>query len=120
KYLYPLVTGIGDINLVGCCINGDGSRVIELSIARAFAAPTRKHVSIRTELNDSRVSLIDDIDRVIRTDSDSARSVESQSRAFPLGDECPVRRQFLHAVIGPDFCHVNIASTLDGDSVWLS
>jgi hypothetical protein len=62
-----------------------------LSVARAFATPTREHVSIWAELNDSRVSLIDDIDRVIRTNGDPARSVKAKVRAFPLGDECPVR-----------------------------
>src|SRR5262249_30891253 len=90
KYLDAFVNWIGDVYLTAAGINGDRSRVIELSVARAFAAPTREHVSIRAELNDSRVSLVDDIDRVIRTNGDLTRSVKAKVGSFPLGDERPI------------------------------
>ena len=66
------------------------------------------------------MTLINDINGVIGANGDPSRPVKSKLGAFPLGDECPVAGQLLHAVIVGHFCHVNIASAVDGDPIRLS
>jgi hypothetical protein len=61
--------------------------VVKLAITVPFGAPVRENCSIRTELNDSGASLIDNIDRIIRANGDPSWTVESRIGAFPLIDE---------------------------------
>ena len=90
--------------------------VVKLSVAIAFAAPNRHYPSIRAKLDDSRATLIHDIDRVIRANGDPARSVKSWWWTFPLVHDRAIRRQLLHNVLG-SVRHVDIASLTDGDPV---
>ncbi len=70
--------------------------------------------TIGTELHDSVATLIDDINRVIRADSDPSRPVKCRR---PLSDESPVRSEFLNAVLGAYLRDVNVAGAINGDSI---
>ena len=120
KDLYPLVNWIGDINLLASWINRDRSRVPELSIATSVSTPNRQHFAIRIELNDASATLIDYINRVVRTDGNPSRPIEAGVGAFPRSDERPIGRQLSYTMIGGDFCYVNIASPINRDSIRLS
>jgi hypothetical protein len=51
-------------------VDGNRSRMVKLAGAITFRGPSRQHVTIGAKLDDSRATLIDDIDRVIGTDGD--------------------------------------------------
>src|SRR6266550_3313232 len=116
KYLNPFVDWIGHKNSVGFRINCYRGVVVELSVPAALAAPKRQHSSIRTEFNDSRVALIDNINGAIGADCDPARPIEPGIWPLPLVNDIAVGCQLLDSVPG-SVCHVDVASPVDGDAV---
>src|SRR5439155_1537636 len=107
---------LGDINFIGCRIDRHRSGIVELSIASSGAAPSRKYLAIWAELNDSSTTLIDDINRVVRTDGDPSRAIKSSIGTFPLGDESPVGGQLLHTMIR-SVRHIDIAGAIKDNAV---
>src|SRR5438046_7154135 len=116
KYLNPFVNWIGHKNSVGFRINCYRGVVVELSVPAALAAPKRQHSSIRTEFNDSRVALIDNINGAIGADCHPARPIEPGIWPLPLVNDIAVGCQLLDSVPG-SVCHVDVASPVDGDAV---
>src|SRR5215471_18939662 len=114
KYLNSAVNGVGHINFVVASVDRYRSRIVELSFAIAFGAPGRQHLSIRAKLHDSSAPLIHDIDRFVCADGDSAWSVKTGRRAFPLTHDTAIWCQFLHHVLR-GVGHVSIANGVDGD-----
>src|SRR5207247_11015783 len=110
------VNCVGDINFIGCGIDRHRTKAYELSIATSLTAPTRKDLTIGTELHDSVATRIDNINRIIRANSNPAWSIKARLRAFPLGDEFAVGSQLLHSVLGAYLRDVNIARAINCDS----
>src|SRR5437762_9258898 len=116
KYLNPFVNWIGHKNSVGFRINCYRGVVVELSVPAALAAPKRQHSSIRTEFNDSRMALVDNINGVIGSDSDPARSIEPRIWPLPLVNDIAVGGQLLDSM-SRSVCRVDVASPVDGNPV---
>src|SRR6266542_2835370 len=75
EYLDSFVNRIGDINSIGGRIDRDRTKAYELSIATSLAAPTRKDLTVGTELHDSVATRIDNINRIIRANGDLSRPI---------------------------------------------
>ena len=97
---------VGYIYFVIRRIDGDRTKAFELSIATSLAAPTRKDLTIGAELDDSIVTRINDIYRIIRANGNLRGrynpGLPTRAMNFPYGSE------LLYAVLGADLRDVNV------------
>src|SRR4029077_14695708 len=90
------------------------TKAFELSVAASLGAPGRKDLTIGTELHDSITTRIDTINRIIRANSNPARTVQARC---PRSDECPVGREVLNAVLEAYLRDINVAAAISCDSI---
>src|ERR1044071_8783329 len=90
KNFDPSIARIGHVHSVAYRINRHGGRVVEFAFAISSLSPGREHLSVWSELNNSCVAFIDNIDRVVRANREITRTVESRFGPYPLGHEASI------------------------------
>src|SRR4029077_10377252 len=112
---YSPIKWISDVPSVAVCVYGYGRWIIKLCFALPSRAPNSEYAPVDIKFDDSRISLIHNVEGIIGSNCYVPRPIEARLGTFPLGEERSIRLQLLDSLIR-SVGNINIPGRVGSDS----